>query len=490
MKKSIKFLSLLISLSVLTFFISCTDDEPVIDIGDGDVIVSDGFYIIGAGAPSETPAASGIMSAGLVEGDGFSAELRTGYYETYIYLKAAGGIQFASYSDNVATTYGGTVETVTQKSDGEISFDYLAGSLAKDGASVTPLAAGLHHVVVDMQTSTFLVVPIKEINIAGSARDAVSYTFKTISEDGMTYSGSVVIRGGAWKLRYNDSWKIDRRTDPSLGYVDGNGYVAFSNFGGTVESLEPGAGNIDALAAGTGAYTFSLTFKNGSSSPKLTTTRTGDAPAVTFDPEQNKWGLKGSASKKGWDTVIPFFYSKSEDNIHKYINVLWLNKNDALADSEFGFGKVVGDGFIGFNGATITDNSGKITSAAGGNFLVGESGFYTLLLTSADDGDNWKVDIKKTSFGIIGDGVGGWDADKATMALETGSDSTFVVTHTLVADKDWKFRADQAWDFGIGGPLDNLVVNSFDNINIAASGSKKITLTLHASGTKFSATVE
>ncbi len=489
MKKSIKFLSLMMTLSALGFFISCTEDEPKIDIGDGDVIVSDGFYIIGASAPSEIPAASGIMSAGVVEGDGFSAEARTGYYETYIYLKAAGGIQFASYSDNVETVYGGTVETVTQESDGEISFDYLSGALAKDGASVTPLAAGLHHVVVDMQTSTFLVVPVKEINIAGSARDASSYTFKTISADGMTYSGSVVIRGGAWKLRYNDSWKIDRRIDPSLGYVDNNGYVAFSNFGGTVENLEPGAGNIDALAGGTGTYDFTLTFKNGSSSPKLTTTRTGDAPAVTFDPDQNKWGLKGSASKQGWGTVIPFFYSKSDQNVHKFINVLWLNKNATEGDSEFGFGIDGKDDFKGYNAVTVTDNtSGKIAAAGGGNFLVKESGFYTLLLTTANDGDTWALDIKKASFGIIGEGAGSWDADQATMAV--ASDSTFVVTHTLVAEKDWKFRDNGAWDFGIGGPLDNLVVNSLDNCKVAAGGSKKITLILHASGTKFSAKVE
>lgn len=482
-------MSLLLSLAAITYLSSCSDDEPTIDIGDDDVIVSDGFYVIGGSAPSETPAASGILSAGLVEGAGFASMTRTGYFETYLYLDAAGGgIQLAQYADNVATTYGGATATTTQESDGDISFDYLEGSLTEDGAAITPLQSGLHHVVVDLQTSTFLVIPVLEWNIAGGARDGQSFTFKTISADGLTYSGSVIMRGGSWKLRYNDSWKIDKRIDTSQDGSDANGYVVFSNFGGLVTDLEQGAGNLDELSTGSGTYDMSLTFKNGEVKPVLTTSRTGDAPAATFVIEDNEWGLKGSASKQGWGTVTKFYDSHDASaKTHTYVNVLWLN---AMADgnpAEFGFGIDGKDDFKGHSAVTLTDNSGNISGE--GNFVVDADGFYTIILKTVDDGENWTVTINQTTFGVIGEGAGSWDNDQAQMTVETGSDSTFVVSHALIGAKDWKFRADGAWDFGIGGAFDELVVNSFDNCQVASDGTYNIKLTLHASGRKFSATV-
>jgi len=484
-----KILSMLTAICMLAYLSSCSDDEPTIDIDDDAVIVSDGFYVVGGSAPSETPAASGILSAGLVEGAGFASMTRTGYYETYLYLDAGGGgLQIAEYSNNEETLWGATTTTVTQESDGDISFDYLEGTLTDGGAMITPIQSGLHHVVVDLQTTTILVVPILEWNIAGTARDGQSFTFKDVSADGLTYSGSVVLRGGSWKLRYNDSWKIDKRIDNTMDGSDTNGFVAFSNFGGTVDNLEQGAGNLDELASGTGTYDFSLAFTNASTTPVLTTNRTGDAPAATFVIADNMWGIKGSGSKNGWGTVTTFFDSH-DGSTHTYVNVLYLTAMADGAAAEFGFGIEGKDDFKGYNAVSVTDNSGNIVEAGGGNFQINADGFYTMILKSEDDGENWSATFNATSFGIIGDGVGGWDADKFEMTA--ASDSTFTSSDVaIVSATDWKFRADDAWDFGVGGPLDNMVVNSFDNCQLADGGTYKVTLTLHASGRKFSAAVE
>jgi starch-binding outer membrane protein SusE/F len=483
MKKSIKLLSLLMTLSALVFFTSCTEDEPVIDIDENTVIVSDGFYIVGGSAPSETPAASGILSLGIVEDEGFGTKTRANYFESYIYLDAAkGGIQFAKYKDNVAVTYGGATETVDMSDDTNNDTPmgaYLKGAMTEDGAKIVPLQSGLHHVIVDLSTKTFLVVPVYAWGLIGPATAGgwgSDTDVKTISADGMVYSATgVVIRSGTMKMRYNDGWKIDMRTDPNAGYADANGYVALTNLGGTLENLEQGGADFQAPAEGT--YDVSITFKNGELSPKVVLKRTGDAPVLAFDFNEYAWGIIGAATTTGWDADTKLTYKGENAGTHKWVGSFYLVPGAFKFRSDANWSKELGRGNATFVGTAADKLSGD-------NDIMfdGTSTFYYIVITTSDDGKTFKIDFAETAWGVIGAGTPtGWDSD--TKMVRDVNGTTWTLTLQMTAGA-YKFRANDSWDINLGGDASALTVNGAD-LSAAAAGSYTITLKTEDKGVTF-----
>lgn len=483
MKNTFKLLSMLFAFTALTFFSSCSEDEPTIDVGDGD-IVSDGFYIIGGSAPSETPAASGILSLGTVEDEGFGTKSRSNYFETYVYLDAnGGGIQFARYVNNEATTYGGPTESIDYADDSNNDTPmgaFLKGTLTVDGAAVVPLKSGLHHVVVDIASNTFLMVPVNSWGLIGPATDGgwgSDTNVETVSADGLTFSATnIILRSGTMKMRYNDGWKIDMRTDPTAGYDDANGFVALTNFGGTVDNLE--AGGSDFLAPAEGAYTVELTFKNGEISPSLNLTRTGDAPELTFDPTAYSWGLIGSGTITGWDSDTELVYKGKDDatGIHKWVGIFHLAAGEFKFRSDDSWTNEIGVG-----NSTL---SGNATGISGDNNFVfaGTETVYYIQITTAEDPISWKVQIDEASFEIIGAATPtGWDSGTAMTRDANGT--TWTITADMTAS-EYKFRLNSSWDINLGGDAAALSLDG-SNLTIAEAGNYTVTLKTEDKGVTY-----
>ncbi|MFY0600389.1 MAG: SusF/SusE family outer membrane protein [Cyclobacteriaceae bacterium] len=484
MKKTIKLLGLLMSITTLAYFSSCSDDEPTIDIGDDDVIVSDGFYVIGGSAPSETPAASGILSLGIVEDENFATKNRANYYETYLYLDAnGGGVQFASYLNNEATVYGGSTETVDYGDDSNNDTPmgaFLKGALTEDGAAVTPTQSGLHHVVVDLSSKIFLVIPVNTWGAIGPATAGgwgADTDIATISADGLTYSSDdLVLRDGTMKFRYNDGWKIDMRTDPTAGFDDANGFVALTNFGGTIDNLEQGGGDFAAPEEGT--YEISITFSNGQIVPSVTTNRTGDAPELAFDADDYTWGLIGAATATGWDADTELVYNGKDDaGVHKWTGVFHLAAGEFKFRSDDSWTNEIGVGNATLSGDAVGSISGD------NNFVFdGTATAYYFQITTVEDPIEWKVEISEAVWEIIGDATPtGWDSGTAMTRSEDGS--TWTITADMTA-ASYKFRANSAWDYNIGGDAAGLTYNG-DNLSIGEDGNYTVTLTTADSGVTY-----
>ncbi|MEZ5049379.1 MAG: hypothetical protein R2766_06990 [Saprospiraceae bacterium] len=86
----------------------------------------------------------------------------------------------------------------------------------------------------------------------------------------------------------------------TLGNDPSNGYNLFTNFGGAVDNLTPGNDqpNISWDESNIHCNT-KLDAKDGFT---LDLNRTGDAPTITFDPNEYRFGVIGDATAGGWDS--------------------------------------------------------------------------------------------------------------------------------------------------------------------------------------------
>ena len=107
------------------------------------------------------------------------------------------------------------------------------------------------------------------------------------------------------------------------------------------------------------------------------------------------------------------------------------------------------------------------------NLTLEKGGIY--YFTVDTDKMTWKS-MEITSFGIIGDATpGGWDAETE---LTYAGGLVWKGEVALVGGKEYKFRANNKWDFSLGGSLDNLNENNAPNLKCAEDGTYEITLNL------------
>lgn len=124
-----------------------------------------------------------------------------------------------------------------------------------------------------------------------------------------------------------------------------------------------------------------------------------------------------------------------------------------------------------------SDAAGTLNEGGGADIALNGAGFYS-----------FKVDTKKltytaikTTWGIIGDATGSWDADTPmTFDIESGN---WVITKNLSAG-NFKFRGNASWDLNYGDnkPANGNLAAGGENIPIAAAGNYRITLKLSTPG--------
>ena len=476
MKQCLNVFGLLLLVGGLFMFTGCDDDDPVIDGGGGTVSAGDGMYLTLSG---ESPSSTAILVAEQVEAEGFLAQDRDGFTAGYMWLEA-GDYQLVQVIDQeITATIGGSLEVVDDGSSDCGFVNYMVVSTVADGDAFTVSNSGLYKVTNDQLTSEMTLYMIDSPSLIGSATENgwsadTPMTGSVDSEGGSWTAEGIILRSGAWKVRFNCRWQINRRIDPN-GTLDdvANGYQLFTNFGGTTNSLVVGGADIQQTDDGEYTVTIDWDPRDGWS---LTSERTGDAPIITFNPNDFQMAVIGDATAGGWDTDQNLFYKGIVEDAHTWLGIV------TLADA--GMWK------FRANDAWDFDLGGDLAglSLGGDNIATLGAGSYYVNLSTPDEGNTWSAEVNPATWGLIGAGgpTGSWDDDQ-DMTADGFVDgvTTYSYSGSFVGG-DFKFRANDGWDHNIGGDVSFLNLDG-DNISIDAGD---YTVTLEFNGEIYSATIQ
>ena len=485
MKKTSLFKFGLLGLLGAFMMVSCgDDDDPIINNpGGGDGLnVQDGLFMTIAG---EDPSSLAVMEAEVVEANDFLTQDRSGFVAGFMWLEA-GSYQIVQVEDReVVATIGGAAETIADGAGSDCGHtDIVRVATEADGAPFSVPTSGLYKVTHDQMTGELIMYNINDASVIGSATeggwsaDTPMSAIGDITADGAVWEATeVLMRSGEWKVRFNCNWGINRRIDPNGSLNDAsNGYQLFTNFGGSVNNLDPGGSNIQQTEDA--FFTVRLEW-----SPRdgffLTQERTGDAPTVTFNPNDFQMAVIGDATANGWDADRNLFH-KEEGGVHTWYGVVTFADSGAFkfrANDEWNFdlgGPDLTNLGIGGNGANI-DSPG--------------AGAYYITLSTADEGSTWSATVNELAWAVIGAGGpnGDWEND---VPMESSGFDAGISTYTLTGDfttDAWKFRAGRAWQHNIGGDLTFLTVDGSD---IVLTDPGTYTVTLSFNGEVYSATVQ
>jgi len=467
MKNLLNTLGLLLLVGGLFMFTGCSDDEVVIDGGGGSVNVSNGMFLALEG---ENPSSTAELSAENVEAEGFAVQARDGFTAGFMWLDA-GNYNLVTVTDQEVTgTIGGTLSSIDDGNSDCGFTSYSVVSTEADGPAFNVATAGLYKVTNDQMTNEMTLHRIDAPSIIGAATEggwaADTPLTGSVTADGGTWTAEgVILRSGQWKMRLNCRWQINRRIDPNGSLDDvANGYQLFTNFGGTLAALDPGGINFEQTEDA--IYTVTATWdpRTGFS---LATERTGDAPVITFNPNDFQMAVIGDATANSWDADRNLFYKGLVNDAHQWLGVITFadagqykfRANDAW---DFNLG-----GTVDALGIGSPDN---IDTPGAGSFYI--------TLSTPDEGATWTTTVEPAAWGIIGAGGpnASWDDGTDANMTAAGFDAgvTSYTYNGSFAGGEWKFRAAGAWDHNIGGDPSFLNIDG-DNLNLDA-GDYNVTL--------------
>jgi len=407
-----------LALGTGVLFSACDDDEANIG-GGGSVPVADGFYIAKVGS---TPTESDGLLAEKVETDGFGTKDREGFFANYVYLTAGNYNVVNVIDQEIAQTYGGTIATVgTSGSDCDLHSYQLVEEFALNGAAFAVAEAGLYKVGFDNTLKEIWLARIQKVHIIGGATDfgwsqnaAGEMTLVgTATSDAVTFRKTgIVMKKGDWKFRFNCRWSIDRRIDPGAGFADANGYVAFTNFGGSITygtgadvnkanstTLAAGGSNIAIPFGKDGTYTVTASWTKADGF-KLSLENTN--PIAPKPVNDYAWGIIGSATTgddTGWgqDIDLPLksgatataaTYEIAAQNLTEG-KEFKIRANDAwsivLKPGIDILGTVTGD--AGFESTGGGDPNWRVKTGGGGS--------YKITISTNDGGAKWNITFVK-----------------------------------------------------------------------------------------------
>jgi hypothetical protein len=398
MKKMLKLMAGLLILSGAAYLSSCGDDDTDIG-GGGSVPVADGFYVAKVGV---NPVASAQLVDEVVEADGFASQDREGFLGSYIYL-TAGNYNIVRVQDQeIADTFGGpSTSAGTTGSDCELHAYTLVDEYVVDGAAIAIASEGLYKVTMDNELKEIIFHKIEKAQLIGAATpagwsnsvDQEMLIEGTPSADGVTFAvEDITMRPGQYKVRFNCRWSIDRRIDSGAGFAFENGYVTFTNFGGTLTNPEPGGSNFEIEVGEDGIYTVEAEFTS-TDGFEIVVTKTESIDPIVFDPDDYAWGIIGQGSPQGnWDADIDMTYQGVGANGHSWTGTFALNTsggfkfrtNDSwtFAPNANAYAAVTGDGASDIN-------------ATGNDFMASVAGTHLITISTNDAGVTWAIDFDK-----------------------------------------------------------------------------------------------
>jgi hypothetical protein len=396
----------IVFLSALVVFTSCKKDDK-----KDDPVVLDGMYILGGAAAWDDFNPKARMQ---VTRNEVNQEDRAALLELYIPLKAgAAGFQIAKVAGATRTYYGpgDNFGDVTQGTTDEPKVTFQRGKFTENTVKFTVPADGMYHVAVDTELGIVVVVPV-QWGIIGAATPngwggSLQMTQGAFNDTKMEWNlTGVELRGGDWKFRYSEGWKVEIDPDADLG----GGVIGVkvnTNFGGAVNALVPGGSNI--INAVPGIYNMKLAYELGVGYT-ATVTKTGDLPLTNWagveldavgtgvsidnpnaipDPSGWGWGNQLVADNGGVPVKVGDMYTWTWTGI-----ILEANEGFKLRTLNGVAPPVNGANFdAGFGALDITASSTKVQDD-GGNLTVTDKGPYTITLTiNAADSDKIKIVI-------------------------------------------------------------------------------------------------
>lgn len=467
----------------LVTFTSCSDDDPVIDTGSGGINVANGMYLAAEG---QDPVSSKGLSAENVEAPDFQTQARDGFVGGYMWLDAGNYNVVQVVDKEVTTTIGGSIESVEDEGSACDQNTYSVVTTAAGGPAFNVATSGLYKVTHDTQRGELVMHQITSASMIGAATPngwgGDTELPGTIASDGATFSlAGVIMRSGEWKMRFNCRWTVGRLVDPNGGLDASNGYVTFTNLGGTTDNLVPGGSNIQLAEDGEYTVTLSWTPQNGWTSTVL---RTGDAPDLTFDPNDHNWGILGDATANEWVEDRNMLYKSGGEGVHNWYGVVTF--------AETGKFKLrINDSwdFLNLGGVLAADGVPTTLDVGGADIDTPGAGDYYITLNTSDDGTTWTATMTEFGWSLIGAGSpsGSWEVDTDLVAEGfVDGVSTYTYTGDFTTD-GWKFRAGHDWNLNLGENLATLILDGGD-ISLTEAGTYKVTMTFD--GANYAATVD
>ncbi|WP_238251636.1 SusE domain-containing protein [Capnocytophaga cynodegmi] len=168
-----------------------------------------------------------------------------------------------------------------------------------------------------------------------------------------------------------------------------------------------------------------------------------------------EWGVVGSATPNGWDGPdTPFWKLEGDDT--QYVAYITLKDGDIKFRKNNKWDVNLG----GANGS-LSD---------GGDNIKVTAGTYRILLNV----EAKTYSIEEYSWGIVGDGANGWDADKGTdiQLFYDGGTNSWKAENVTLKDGQIKFRLNNKWDKNYGA--DSAVEPATEQSGKLSLGGKNI----------------
>jgi len=186
-----------------------------------------------------------------------------------------------------------------------------------------------------------------------------------------------------------------------------------------------------------------------------------DANALTYTAVATVWGVIGAASPGGWDDETALSYDPATSTwrggMPLTVGEIKFRANHSW---DYNYGSTAGNATLDAGGKNIP-------------ITIAEDHYFVLDLSHPNE-----YTYSANRWGIIGSATpGGWDSDQ-NMTWD-GTLKAMKITVDLTAG-EFKFRANDGWDYNLGGDINALTPNGA-NIAIASAGN--YTITLYLAGT-------
>ncbi len=327
-------LSWVLVLAALVTTSSCGKDN---DEDPDPVIVLDGYYVKGASVASADFSEKQMLKSTKNE---VNQTDRAQLMELYIAVKAGEGFNIVKVAGSTQTVYGPGANyavVANPTNDEPHSGAFSRGSIAETATKFTVPEDGFYHVIFDTEFNKVAVARV-HWGLIGAATTGGWGASTDLTESAFDLNTTkwtatnMELRGGDWKLRYSNGWKLEIDTAANLG-GGVKGVKVNTNFGGAIEALVPGGNNI--VNAAPGMYSVELKYVLGTGYT-LTMTKTADLPSTNWtgvvcdavgtgvssdnttailDPSGWGWGNKLLADNGGVPTVNGQVYTWTWTNM-------------------------------------------------------------------------------------------------------------------------------------------------------------------------------
>lgn len=392
-------------LAALLTFTACSDDD-----GGTDEIVLDGIYIMGDATAIDGYNPLGRMT---VTKNEVTKEDRSALLEKYIAISSTGSFTIKQVAGAVKTTYGpGTDFAVVAEADRDVEepqVNFWRGSYVESETTFTVPTSGLYHVVIDTELMKIAIAPVVWGVIGAATPEgwggSTALTASAFDLNAITFTiTDMELRGGDWKFRYSDGWKIIFDADYDNGTAD-KGIKVNTNFGGAVDALVAGGDNIVNDAPGVYTIAMAWTLATGH---VATLTKTDDLPltnwtgvicdAVGDGVSADNADAIADPSGWGWGNKL-----LADDVPTKVGEVYTWTWTGIILEADSGFKLRTEDGVapptgganfdVGFSAVDVASSS-TLVADAGGNLSVTTKGAFDITLEiDASDNDSKVITI-------------------------------------------------------------------------------------------------